>query len=69
MLLSGTNGSRLSLYDSMRYSGTATVVENLQTELKLREGEIQQLQARFYLNRIIAVLLTIVICYRKIYRT
>ncbi|KAK7003716.1 TATA element modulatory factor-like isoform X1 [Biomphalaria glabrata] len=38
-------GPRVSVYDSMRQSGAAAVVENLSSQLKLREGEIIQLQS------------------------
>ncbi|KAK7448398.1 hypothetical protein BaRGS_00040102 [Batillaria attramentaria] len=37
-------GMKTSLYDSMRQSGATVLVENLQAQLKLREGEISQLQ-------------------------
>lgn len=37
-------GLKTSLYDSMRQSGATVLVENLQAQLKLREGEISQLQ-------------------------
>lgn len=36
---SGTN-----LYEAARLSGGSSVVENMQSQLKLREGEIAQLQ-------------------------
>ena len=38
------NLSRLSLYDSLRQAGATSVMENLQSQLKQREGEVQQLQ-------------------------
>ncbi len=38
------NGNRTSLYESLRTSGATTLVENLQSQLKMREGEITQLQ-------------------------
>ncbi len=38
------NGSKLSLYESLRHTGAASVMENLQSQLKLKEGEIVQLQ-------------------------
>ncbi|XP_076437011.1 uncharacterized protein LOC143276311 isoform X2 [Babylonia areolata] len=40
-----SHGAKVSLYDSMRQSGAASLMENLQSQLKLREGEIVQLQA------------------------
>ncbi|XP_063445770.1 TATA element modulatory factor-like isoform X3 [Mytilus trossulus] len=36
---------KTSLYDSLRQSGAANLLENLQSQLKLREGEIAQLQS------------------------
>ncbi|XP_068170893.1 TATA element modulatory factor [Antennarius striatus] len=39
MSLSGTN-----LYEATRLSGASSIIENLQSQLKLREGEIAQLQ-------------------------
>lgn len=38
-------GPKTSLYESMRHTGAASMMENLQSQLKLREGEISQLQA------------------------
>ncbi|CAL1540630.1 unnamed protein product [Lymnaea stagnalis] len=38
-------GSKTSVYDSLRQSGAAIVVENLSSQLKLKEGEITQLQS------------------------
>ena len=40
----GTNGNKMSLYDSLRQSGATTLLENLQSQLKQRNGEITQLQ-------------------------
>lgn len=37
--MSGTN-----LYEAARLSGGSSIIENLQSQLKLREGEIAQLQ-------------------------
>ena len=37
--VSGTN-----LYEAARLSGGSSILENLQSQLKLREGEIAQLQ-------------------------
>jgi len=39
MSMSGTN-----LYEAARLSGGSSILENLQSQLKLREGEITQLQ-------------------------
>ncbi|KAK3092062.1 hypothetical protein FSP39_024833 [Pinctada imbricata] len=38
------NASKTSLYESMRLSGAASILENLQSQLKQREGEIVQLR-------------------------
>ena len=40
----GANGNKMSLYDSLRQSGASTLLENLQSQLKQRNGEIAQLQ-------------------------
>jgi chromosome segregation ATPase len=46
LMSTSVNGSRMSLYDSLRQSTNATtLIESLQSELKQREGEIQQLQS------------------------
>lgn len=37
--MSGTN-----LYEAARLTGGSSIIENLQSQLKLREGEIAQLQ-------------------------
>lgn len=37
-------GAGLSLYESMRTSGAASFMENLQSQLKMKDGEIAQLQ-------------------------
>jgi hypothetical protein len=42
----GGSLSRPSLYESLRAAGTTSVMENLQSQLKQREGEVQQLQVR-----------------------
>jgi len=39
MSMSGTN-----LYEAARLSGGSSIIENLQSQLKLRDGEIAQLQ-------------------------
>ena len=44
-MITSTNGSKASLYDSLRHSGAASVMENLQSQLKQKEGEITQLQS------------------------
>ncbi|MEQ2162897.1 TATA element modulatory factor 1 [Goodea atripinnis] len=41
MSVSGTN-----LYEAARLSGGSSIIENLQSQLKLREGEIAQLQVK-----------------------
>lgn len=43
-MLSSANGSKQSLYEALRQSGAANLLENLQSQLKLREGEIVHLQ-------------------------
>lgn len=40
--MSGTN-----LYEAARLSGGSSIIENLQSQLKLREGEIAQLQVAY----------------------
>lgn len=40
--MSGTN-----VYEAARLSGGSSIMENLQSHLKLREGEIAQLQVAF----------------------
>ncbi|XP_071106362.1 TATA element modulatory factor-like isoform X2 [Haliotis cracherodii] len=45
LMLSSPNGSKMNLYESLRQSGAATLLENLQSQLKQREGEIIQLQS------------------------
>lgn len=39
MSMGGTN-----VYEAARFSGGSSIMENLQSQLKLREGEIAQLQ-------------------------
>lgn len=39
MSIGGTN-----VYEAARFSGGSSIMENLQSQLKLREGEIAQLQ-------------------------
>jgi cell division protein FtsB len=46
IMASSNNGSKLSLYDSLRQNNATALVESLQAQLKQREGEISQLQAR-----------------------
>lgn len=41
--MSGTN-----VYEAARLSGGSSIMENLQSQLKLREGEITQLQVAFW---------------------
>ncbi|CAH1794163.1 unnamed protein product [Owenia fusiformis] len=45
LMLASSNGNKASLYDSLRQTGAATIMENLESQLKLREGEILQLQS------------------------
>ncbi|XP_033753536.1 LOW QUALITY PROTEIN: TATA element modulatory factor-like [Pecten maximus] len=49
LLSPGSSGlgslSKSSLYENIRQSGAANLLENLQSQLKLREGEIVQLQS------------------------
>ena len=45
LLMAAVNGSRMSLYDSLRQTNSAaSLIESLQSELKQREGEVLQLQ-------------------------
>jgi len=39
------NLSKINLYDSMRHTSAASLIENLEAQLKMREGEIVQLQS------------------------
>ncbi|XP_021343080.1 TATA element modulatory factor-like isoform X4 [Mizuhopecten yessoensis] len=49
LLSPGSSGlgslTKSSLYENIRHSGAANLLENLQSQLKLREGEITQLQS------------------------
>ena len=42
----GSPNDKVNLYESLRHSGAATILENLQSQLKQREGEIVQLQVK-----------------------
>ena len=45
LIMAAVNGSRMSLYDSLRQTNSAaSLIESLQSELKQREGEVLQLQ-------------------------
>ncbi|XP_052782552.1 TATA element modulatory factor-like isoform X1 [Mya arenaria] len=44
-VLSSPNGNKQSLYEALRQSGAANLLENLQSQLKLRDGEIAHLQS------------------------
>ena len=44
--MSSPNGSKPSLYESLRHTSAAALLESLQSQLKQREGEIVQLQVR-----------------------
>ncbi|KAL4239218.1 TATA element modulatory factor 1 [Mactra antiquata] len=44
-VLASPNGNKHSLYETLRQSGAANLLENLQSQLKLREGEIAHLQS------------------------
>lgn len=48
--MTSPNGSKMSLYETLRQTGAATLVENLQSQLKLREGEISQLQVSYVVS-------------------
>ena len=39
-------GSKSSLYDNLRHTGAASLLENLQSQVKQQDGEIVQLQVR-----------------------
>lgn len=43
-ILSTPNGNKQSLYEALRQSGASNLLENLQSQLKMREGEIMHLQ-------------------------
>lgn len=43
--MSGTN-----LYEAARLTGGSSIMENLQSQLKLREGEIAQLQVEIHMK-------------------
>ncbi|KAL5017812.1 hypothetical protein ScPMuIL_003534 [Solemya velum] len=45
LYLSSPNGSKPTLYDTLRQAGATNLLENLQSQLKLKEGEIVQLQS------------------------
>lgn len=40
------NGNKLTLYETLRQTGAANLLESLTSQLKQREGEITQLQVR-----------------------
>lgn len=46
--LQSANGNKQSLYEALRQSGAANLLENLQSQLKLREGEITHLQSEIH---------------------
>ena len=46
--LSSPNGNKQSLYEALRQSGAANLLENLQSQLKQRDGEILHLQVSLF---------------------
>ena len=46
-MVASANGNKPSLYESLRHTSAATLLENLQSQLKQKEGEIVQLQVPF----------------------
>lgn len=45
LMMASVNGNKTtSLYESLRHTGAANLLENLQAQLKMKEGEILQLQ-------------------------
>lgn len=54
MSMSGTN-----VYEAARLSGGSSILENLQSQLKLREGEIAQLQVGLLVWATLKVLLCV----------
>ena len=47
-MLATANGSKTTLYESLKQAGATTILENLQAQLKMRDGEIAQLQVSNY---------------------
>ncbi len=47
LMVASANGNKPSLYESLRHTNAASLLENLQSQLKQREGEIIQLQVGF----------------------
>lgn len=45
---STSNGNKSSLYESLRQGGAASLLESLQSQLKQKEGEINQLQVNHF---------------------
>ena len=45
-MLATANGGKTSLYESLKQAGATTILENLQAQLKMRDGEIAQLQVK-----------------------
>ena len=45
------NGGRANLYESLRHTGAATLLENLQSQVKQQDGEIVQLQVCAWRDR------------------
>ncbi len=44
LMMASSNGNKTSLYETLRHTGAATLLESLQSQLKMKEGEITQLQ-------------------------
>ncbi len=43
-MVASSNGNKPSLYESLRHTNATALLENLQSQLKQKEGEIVQLQ-------------------------
>ena len=54
LMLTSANGSKANLYESLRQTGAATLIESLQSQLKMKEGEITQLQVRTTPGQVLA---------------
>jgi hypothetical protein len=44
LILATANGGKASLYESLKQAGATTILESLQAQVKMRDGEITQLQ-------------------------
>ena len=44
LVMASANGGKTSLYESLKQAGATTILESLQAQVKMRDGEITQLQ-------------------------